>query len=69
MERGWYLPCYVSCSKFKPSGSLFNAVAMGRMLILSPWEYDEYKRHITREECVALNGMAEEICSIGNVPE
>ena len=54
---------------FKPSGSLFNAVAMGRMLILSPWEYDEHKRHITREECVALNGMAEEICSIGNVPE
>lgn len=54
---------------YKPSDALFNAVAAGRMLILSPWEYDDKKFHITREECVALNGMAEQICSIGQSPE
>ena len=54
---------------YKPSDALFNAVAAGRMLILSPWEHDDKKSHITREECVALNGMAEQICSIGQSPE
>ena len=54
---------------YKPSDALFNAVAAGRMLILSPWEHDDKKQHITREECVALNGMAEQICSIGQSPE
>jgi len=32
------------------------------VLILSPWPYSAEKRKISREECVALNGMAEEIC-------
>ena len=49
---------------FKPSDALFDAVAQGRLLILSPWQHDPDKRHITRPECVALNGFAEEICSI-----
>ena len=47
---------------YKPSDSLFDACASGRVLILSPWPYDEGKRHITRSECIALNAMAEEIC-------
>lgn len=51
---------------YKPSDSLFDAVAAGRVLILSPWAYDEGKRHISRAECVALNGMAEEICQYLN---
>ena len=51
---------------YKPSDSLFDAVAAGRVLILSPWPYDEGKRHISRSECVALNGMAEEICKLLN---
>lgn len=46
---------------FKPSDLLFDAVAAGRLLILSPWTHDPYKRTITRAECVALNQMAEEI--------
>ena len=46
---------------FKPSDALFDAVAQGRLLILSPWQHDPDKRHIARPECVALNGMAEEI--------
>lgn len=51
---------------FKPSDGLFDAVAAGRVLILSPWEYDAAKRHVTRAECMAMNGMAEEICNAYN---
>lgn len=49
---------------YKPSDTLFDAVAAGRVLILSPWTYDTDKRHISRADCVALNGMAEEICQL-----
>jgi hypothetical protein len=48
---------------YKPSAHLFDAVAGGRALILSPWEYDANKRHISRADCVALNAMAEEIAT------
>ena len=47
---------------YKPADALFDACAAGRVLILSPWSYDAGKRHISREECVMLNEMAEEIC-------
>ena len=47
---------------YKPVDGLFDAVAAGRVMILSPWEYDPKKGHVTREECVAMNKMAEEIC-------
>ena len=50
---------------YKPSDGLFDAVAEG----LSPWEYDPSKRHVTRTECVAMNQMAEEICTLSIVPE
>ena len=45
------------------SDALFDAVAQGRLLILSPFPYNPDKRDITRPECVALNGFAEEICA------
>ena len=51
---------------YKPSDGLFDACAAGRVLILSPWRYDAGKRHISRNECVALNEMAEEIAMITN---
>ena len=51
---------------YKPVDSLFDAVADGRVLILSPWAHDPDKRHISREDCVALNGMAEEICTLSH---
>ena len=51
---------------YKPADALFDACAAGRMLILSPWSYDEGRRHISRSECVALNAMAEEICQYLN---
>jgi hypothetical protein len=44
---------------YKPTDALFDACAEGRVLILSPWQYDADKRHITRNDCVALNEMAE----------
>ena len=49
---------------YKPSANLFDAVTAGRVLILSPWEYDAKKRHVTRAECVAMNQMAEEISGL-----
>lgn len=48
---------------YKPSDGLFDSVAAGRVLILSPWEYDAGKKHVTRAECVVMNQMAEEICN------
>ena len=49
---------------YKPSAHLFDAVDSGNMLILSPWEYDPHKKHVSRAECVEMNKMAEEICRI-----
>lgn len=51
---------------YKPTNTLFDACAAGRVLILSPWSNDSEKRHISRAECVALNKMAEEICTALN---
>ena len=53
---------------YKPSAGLFDSVAAGRVLILSPWEYGAQKRHVTRDECVAMNQMAEEICNYVHSP-
>lgn len=48
---------------YKPSDVLFDAVASGLVLILSPLQHDPNKRHISRADCVALNSMAEEIAT------
>jgi len=50
---------------YKPTDALYDAVAAGRVLILSPWPYDAAKRHISRADCIALNAMAEEISITG----
>lgn len=49
---------------YKPPSDIFDAVADGRALVLSPWEYDAGKRHISRADCFALNAMAEEIAAM-----
>jgi REP element-mobilizing transposase RayT len=54
---------------YKPQDSLFDAVAAGRVLVLSPWEYDPHKKHVCRAECVAMNKMAEEISTPSINPE
>lgn len=53
---------------YKPQDSLFDAVARKQVLILSPWEYDPHKKHVSRADCVALNKMAEEICTRLSIP-
>ena len=53
---------------YKPTDALFDACAAGRVLILSPWPYDASKQHISRADCMALNTMAEEICTHLNLP-
>lgn len=47
---------------YKPSGAYFEACREGRVLFLSPWDYDSQKKHCTREECMAMNQIAEDIC-------
>ncbi len=47
---------------YKPSAALFDAVAAKKVLILSPWEYNPNKKHVSRAECIEMNKMAEEIC-------
>ena len=54
---------------YKPQDSLFDAVAAKKVLILSPWEYDSHKKHVSRAECVEMNKMAEEICASSISPE
>ncbi len=54
---------------YKPQDSLFDAVARKQVLILSPWEYDPHKKHVSRAECLKMNKMAEEICSSFINPE
>lgn len=49
---------------YKPSAALFDAVAAKRVLILSPWEYDADKKHVSRADCVAMNKIAEEIAGM-----
>lgn len=49
---------------YKPSAGLFDSVAAGNVLILSPWPYDPQKKRVSRSECVAMNGMAEEIANL-----
>ena len=51
--------------KFKPPGLYFDACAEGRLLLLAPWPYHADRRRITREQCLALNAMAAEICGPG----
>jgi len=52
---------------YKPSAALYDAVAAKRVLILSPWEYDADKKHVSRADCVAMNKMAEEICTLSEI--
>ena len=54
---------------YKPQDSLFDAVARKQILILSPWEYDPHKKHVSRSDCVAMNKMAEETCTLSLAPE
>ena len=48
--------------KYKPLRSLIEAIAAGRLLLLSPWpHYVPNKGRCTRAEWTAMNAMAETI--------
>lgn len=46
---------------YKPVGQAFYACAEGRLLLLAPWKYHAGRKAISREQCNALNTMAESI--------
>ena len=46
---------------YKPSGESFNACSEGRLLQISPWEFHMERKIISREQCLMLNRMAEQI--------
>ncbi|MBR6432409.1 MAG: transposase [Muribaculaceae bacterium] len=46
----------------KPEGRFFDACAIGRLLLLAPWEHHNERLTITRVKCHALNDMARAIC-------
>lgn len=49
-------------AKYKPTGMCIEAIGRGQMLLLAPWsEYVPNKGRCTREECNAMNKMAEAI--------
>ena len=47
---------------YKPPGKYFDACAKGLLLMLAPWPYHTERRTITREQGLALNTFAFEIC-------
>ena len=46
---------------YKPAGESFMACSEGRLLQISPWEYHMQRKTISREQCLILNRLAEEI--------
>ena len=45
----------------KPHGRQFDACAEGRLLMVAPWPHHNQSCVITREQCLALNRLADEI--------
>ena len=51
-------------AKYKPPGYLIEAIAEGRLLLLSPLPHHvPNKSRCTRAECIAMNAMAEAIAN------
>lgn len=47
--------------RYKPAGRWFDLCAEGRLLLLAPWAYRKENHTISRNQCLQLNRMAEEI--------
>ena len=45
----------------KPGHQFFEACAEGRLLLLAPWAHQNERIPLTREMCMTLNGMVEQI--------
>ena len=46
---------------YKPAGESFDACSAGRLLQVSPWQYHMERRTISREQCLMLNRLVEDI--------
>ena len=46
---------------YKPAGESFDACSAGRLLQASPWQYHMERRTISREQCLMLNRLVEDI--------
>lgn len=46
---------------YKPAGESFDACSDGRLLQVCPWEYHMERRRISREQCLMLNRLVEDI--------
>ena len=46
---------------YKPSGEAFDACSEGQLLQISPWPYHMERKTISREQCLQLNRLAEQI--------
>ena len=46
---------------YKPSGESFTTCSEGRLLQISPWEFHMERKTISRDQCLILNRMAEQI--------
>ena len=53
---------------YKPAGESFEACSEGRLLQISPWDYHMQRRIISREQCLMLNRLAEEIANTPYFP-
>ena len=51
---------------YKPSGESFYACSDGRLLQVCPWEYHMERRRISREKCLMLNRLVEDIVGEGS---
>lgn len=47
--------------RYKPQGRWFDLCAEGRLLLLAPWAYRKENHTISRDQCLRLNLVAEEI--------
>ena len=48
-------------TRYTPKTEFCDAIAAGRMLLLSPWPFVENKGRCTRQEAMQLNKLADAI--------
>ena len=48
---------------YKPVGEAFTACSEGRLLQISPWDFHMQRKIISRDQCLQLNRLAEEIAN------
>ena len=49
---------------WKPNGAQFDACASGQVLFVAPWQHHNEHKSITREQCLELNAISQEIATM-----